>query len=188
MSLTTTTGTRLTRGQSAQMPALLEFYSPSASLMETRPQVAARGVIWTVCSMFAACTIAAAMVPIDKVVTTTAKLVATQDTLVVQPFETSIVREIDVQEGETVHKGQLPRPPRPDDPRFGSDRARPVRREPDRRGGAAPGGSCRSRVPAHHARHVLPGARSDLCAAEGRAHVQGRELPAADLRPEVGAG
>ena len=107
MSLTTTTGTRLTRGQSAQMPALLEFYSPSASLMETRPQVAARGVIWTVCSMFAACTIAAAMVPIDKVVTTTAKLVATQDTLVVQPFETSIVREIDVQEGETVHKGQL---------------------------------------------------------------------------------
>ena len=107
MSLTTTTGTRLTRGQSAQMPALLEFYSPSAALLETRPQVAARGVIWTVCSMFAACAIAAALIPIDKVVTATAKLVATQDTIVVQPFETSIVREIDVQEGETVHKGQL---------------------------------------------------------------------------------
>ena len=107
MSLTTTTGTRLTRGQSAQMPALLEFYSPSAALLETRPQVAARGVIWTVCSMFVACAVAAALVPIDKVVTTTAKLVATQDTIVVQPFETSIVREIDVQEGQVVHKGQL---------------------------------------------------------------------------------
>lgn len=107
MSITTTNGNRLTRGQSAQMPALLEFYSPSAALLETRVQRPARGVIWTVASMFAACTVAAAMVPIDKVVTATAKVVATQDTIVVQPFETSIVREIAVHEGQAVHKGDL---------------------------------------------------------------------------------
>ena len=107
MSITTTTGNRLTRGQSAQMPALLEFYSPSAALLETRPKGPARGVIWTVSSMFAACAIAAAVIPIDKVVTAASKVVATQDTLVIQPYETSIVREIDVDEGQTVHKGQL---------------------------------------------------------------------------------
>ncbi len=107
MSLTTTTDKRMTRGQIAQMPALLEFYSPSAALLETRAQGPARGVIWTVASMFAACAIAAGMIPIDKVVTATAKVVTTSDTVVIQPFETSIVREIDVNEGQLVHKGDL---------------------------------------------------------------------------------
>ena len=107
MSVTTTTGNRLTRGQNAQMPALLEFYSPSAALLETRPQPLARGTIWTVASMFVACAVAAGMIPIDKVVTAPGKVVATQDTVVIQPFETSIVREIAVQEGQLVHKGDL---------------------------------------------------------------------------------
>ena len=44
----TTTGNQLTRSQSAQMPALLEFYSPSAALIASRPKGSARGVIWTV--------------------------------------------------------------------------------------------------------------------------------------------
>ncbi len=103
----TTTGNNLTRGQSAQMPALLEFYSPSAALLEVRAQAPARGVIWTVASMFAACAAAAALIPIDKVVTATAKVVATENTIVVQPFETSIVRQVAVQEGQIVHKGDL---------------------------------------------------------------------------------
>ncbi len=108
MSLTTNTiGTRLTRSQSAQMPALLEFYSPSASLMEVRPKAAARGVIWTVASVFVACATAAALIPIDKVVTAPGKVVATESTIVVQPLETSIVREVAVQEGQVVHKGDL---------------------------------------------------------------------------------
>ncbi len=107
MSLTTSAGNRLTRGQSAQMPALLEFYSPSAALLETRTRGAARGVVWTVASMFVACAVAAALIPIDKVVTAPGKVVATQDTVVIQPLETSIVREINVQEGQLVHKGQL---------------------------------------------------------------------------------
>ncbi|WP_158742425.1 HlyD family type I secretion periplasmic adaptor subunit [Acidisphaera sp. L21] len=107
MSITTTTGTQLTRGQSAQMPSLLEFYSPSAALLEARPQGSARGVIWSVASMFAACALAAGLIPIDKVVTAPGKVVATETTIVVQPLETSIVREIAVQEGQIVHKGDL---------------------------------------------------------------------------------
>ncbi len=107
MSVTTTGSTRLTRGQTAQMPSLLEFYSPSAALLETRPQGAARGVVWSVATMFAACTLAAGLIPIDKVVSAPGKVTATQSTIVVQPLETSIVREIDVQEGQVVHAGDV---------------------------------------------------------------------------------
>ncbi len=139
MSMTTTTGNRLTRGQSAQMPALLEFYSPSAALMEARSQRPARGVIWTVASMFVACAVAAALVPIDKVVTAPAKVVATQDTIVVQPLETSIVREIDVQEGQSVHKGDLLARLDPTFTDVRQDGAARIGGEPAGRGGASPG-------------------------------------------------
>lgn len=107
MSLTTTGENRLTRGQSAQMPALLEFYSPSAALLETRPRPAARGVVWSVSSLFVACALAAGLIPIDKVVTATGKVSASDGTIVVQPFDQSILREIFVQEGQVVHKGDV---------------------------------------------------------------------------------
>ena len=107
MSVTTSSGHRLTRRQSAQMPALLEFYSPSAALLETRQKGAARGVVWSVASLVVACTLAAGLIPIDKVVTASGKITATEDTIVVQPLETAIVRAIYVQEGQTVHKGDL---------------------------------------------------------------------------------
>ncbi len=107
MSVTTTRNTRLTRGQSAHMHALLEFYSPSAALLDARPLTPARGVIWSVASLFAACALAAGLVPIDKVVTAPGKVVAAQSTIVVQPLETSIVREIDVHDGQVVRAGEL---------------------------------------------------------------------------------
>ncbi len=106
MSLTTA-NTRLTRSQSSQMPVLLEFYSPSAVLLDIRPKAPSRGVIWTVATMFAACAAAAGLIPVDKVVTAPGKVVATENTIVVQPFEASIVRELAVQEGQIVHKGDL---------------------------------------------------------------------------------
>ncbi len=107
MSVTTSPGTRLTRGQSAQMPALLEFYSPSAALLEARQRGPARVVIWSVASLFGACALAAGLIPIDKVVTANGKIAAVAGTIVVQPLDPSIVREIDVQEGQMVHKGDL---------------------------------------------------------------------------------
>ena len=103
----TTSYTRLTKQQTAQMPALLEFHSPSAALMEARVQGPARGMIWILAAMFICLVAAAALVPIDKVVTAPGRLVATQSTVVVQPLETAIVREIDVTEGQVVHKGDL---------------------------------------------------------------------------------
>ena len=103
----TTSYTRLTKQQNSQMPALLEFHSPSAALMEQRVQGPARTIVWLLAALLACLTAAAALVPIDKVVTAPGRLVATMSTVVVQPLETAIVREIDVTEGQVVHKGDL---------------------------------------------------------------------------------
>ena len=89
------------------LPGLLEFHSPTAALTVAPALHGARGTIWVVCSLAAACIGAAALIPIDKVVTTQGKVVAQSATSVVQPLETAIVRSIDVKEGQVVHRGDL---------------------------------------------------------------------------------
>ena len=53
------------------------------------------------------CLVAATVVKIDKVVTAQGKLVSTVPTQMMQPLQTSIVRNIYVRRGQIVHKGQL---------------------------------------------------------------------------------
>jgi hemolysin D len=89
------------------LPALLEFHSPTAALTIAPVLRGARGTIWVVCSLAAACIGAAALIPIDKVVTSQGKVVAQSATSVVQPLETAIIRSIDVKEGQVVHKGDV---------------------------------------------------------------------------------
>lgn len=89
------------------LPGLLEFHSPTAALAVVPALHGARGMVWVVCSLAAACIGAAALIPIDKVVTTQGKVVAQSATSVVQPLETAIVRSIDVREGQLVHKGDV---------------------------------------------------------------------------------
>ena len=89
------------------LPGLLEFHSPTAALTVAPILHGARGTVWVVCSLAAACISAAALIPIDKVVTTQGKIVAQSATSVVQPLETAIVRSIDVREGQVVRKGDL---------------------------------------------------------------------------------
>ena len=87
--------------------SVLEFHSPSAGLAAAPALPAARYTVWVVCSMVAAMTAAAGMIPIDKVVTAQGRVVSVAPTEVVQPLETAIVRSIDVQEGQVVRKGQV---------------------------------------------------------------------------------
>ena len=89
------------------LPGLLEFHSPTAALAVAPVLHGARGTVWVVCSLTAACISAAALIPIDKVVTAQGKVVAQSATSVVQPLETAIVRSIDVREGQAVRKGDL---------------------------------------------------------------------------------
>ena len=107
-ALTVRGGSRAARrNEAAVLPSLLEFHSPTAALTVTPVLFGARGTIWVICSLAAACLAAGALIPIDKVVTAQGKIVAENPTSVVQPLETAIVRSIDVREGDLVKKGQL---------------------------------------------------------------------------------
>lgn len=112
MSMQLTTLPPRSVSQRSRAPAdptasLLEFEAPTVGLLATPVQPAARGVLWIVISLVVACIAAAALVPIDMVVSASGRVVALQPTVVVQPFETAIVREINVREGQTVHAGQV---------------------------------------------------------------------------------
>jgi HlyD family type I secretion membrane fusion protein len=87
--------------------ALLEFEVPTAALLAMPVRPAARSILWIVVSLVAAGAAAAALVPIDMVVTAAGRVIAMQPTVVVQPLETAIVREIGIREGEAVHAGQV---------------------------------------------------------------------------------
>jgi hemolysin D len=88
-------------------PALLEFQSPSAAVLALPVPRGARNIVWVITSMFALCIVALGVIPIDRVVTSQAKVVSVAPTIVVQPLETSIVRSIEVHEGQLVHAGDL---------------------------------------------------------------------------------
>jgi membrane fusion protein, hemolysin D len=94
-------------GSADATASMLEFERPTAALLATPVKPAARGMLWTVTSLVAACATAAALVPIDIVVTAAGRVVAVQPTVVVQPLETAIVRAINVREGQVVRAGQV---------------------------------------------------------------------------------
>src|SRR5215469_383981 len=88
-------------------PLLLEYESPSAALLALPVPFRSRFIIWIIASMFAAILTAAFTYPIDRIVTSYGKVVASDPNVVVQPLEISIVRSIDVKEGQLVHKGDV---------------------------------------------------------------------------------
>ncbi len=95
-------------GNNDDMPlALLEFHSPSAAMAAMPPTATALYTTWIVSSLALASLLVMALFPIDRVVTASGALVPTVPMVVVQPLETSIIRSIDVREGDVVHKGQV---------------------------------------------------------------------------------
>jgi hemolysin D len=89
------------------LPAILEFQSPSTAIINYPIPRQAQHTAWLITSMFVACIIAMGIIKVDRVVTAQAKVVSKNATLVVQPLDTSIVRAIEVTEGEAVHAGQV---------------------------------------------------------------------------------
>lgn len=108
MGALTVRNSRAARRQDAVLlPSLLEFHSPTAALAVTPVQYGARSVTAVVCTLVAACFVAAGLIPVDKVVTASGKVVSETASTVVQPLETAIVRSVNVREGQLVHKGDL---------------------------------------------------------------------------------
>src|SRR5271157_5283268 len=91
----------------ATLSVILEFSSPSSAIIAQKVPRAAQGTVWAIGGLLAACLTAMGLIPVDRVVTAPGKVVARVPTIVVQPLETSIVRAIEVTEGESVHAGDL---------------------------------------------------------------------------------
>jgi hemolysin D len=95
------------RREESTQAATLEFQSPSAAIVATPVPRAARGMILAIVGMFAAWLTASGLIPIDRVVIAQGKVVSQEPTLVVQPLDASIVRSINVTEGQSVHAGDV---------------------------------------------------------------------------------
>ncbi|MGD7070393.1 HlyD family type I secretion periplasmic adaptor subunit [Acetobacter sp. AAB5] len=87
--------------------ALLEFHSPTAALVNMPPTPTAQYMIWIIGGLMLFSLIGLTVFPLDRVVSTQGRLVSSEASLVIQPLDTSIVRSIDVREGDFVHKGDI---------------------------------------------------------------------------------
>jgi hemolysin D len=93
--------------EQANSAALLEFESPTAAIIATPVVPGARGTIWVIASMFLACLVAAAVIPVSKTVTGTGRVVSAAPNIIVEPWETSIINSINVNVGQVVHAGDV---------------------------------------------------------------------------------
>lgn len=107
MSLTIDGAAAMPVARSDDEHLLLDFHSPTAALAVEPVLFLARPVTWTVATLVGVCFAAAALIPIDKVVTAQGRIIALSATSVVQPLETAIIRSIDVHEGDRVTQGQI---------------------------------------------------------------------------------
>lgn len=89
------------------LPAILEFQWPSTAVVNAPIPRSARGIVWMITSMVAVLILIAGVIPVDRVVTARGVVISQTPTILVQPLETSIVRSIDVNEGQRVSAGQV---------------------------------------------------------------------------------
>ncbi|MFL5285387.1 MAG: HlyD family type I secretion periplasmic adaptor subunit [Rhodopila sp.] len=91
----------------ASSQALLEFQSPTAAVLAERVPLSGRMTIWTISSTILASLAVISVYSVDRVVTVSGKVVADIPNIVVQPLDTSIVRQVNVHEGQVVHAGDV---------------------------------------------------------------------------------
>jgi HlyD family secretion protein len=89
------------------LPAILEFQSPSSAIINLPMPRIARRISLTFSSMIVMILVAAGIIKVDRVVTANGLVVARQPSIVVQPLEASILRSIEVHQGDVVHAGQI---------------------------------------------------------------------------------
>ncbi len=85
--------------------ALLEFQSPTAAVIADRIPLSGRLTIWVIAAAILSSLGVMGFYSVDRVVAVPGKVVAKIPNIVVQPLETSIVRQINVREGQLVHAG-----------------------------------------------------------------------------------
>ncbi len=87
-------------------PVSGEFQSDAVEIEHRAPPRIARLTLYGVSALILSAIAWASLSYVDEIVVAQGRLVTTQPTIVVQPFETSIVRSIDVSAGDVVRMGQ----------------------------------------------------------------------------------
>jgi hemolysin D len=87
--------------------AVLEFQSPTRALIATPTSYSAHYVSLIIGTIVILALVGSCIIKLDKIVVGHGKLVSTVPTTMMQPLQTSIVRNIYVRRGQFVHKGQL---------------------------------------------------------------------------------
>lgn len=87
--------------------AVLEFQSPTLTLVSQPVSFSTRMMTWLLSSMVIAMIFVFGVIPVDREVSSPGIILAQSPNVIVQPLETAIVRRILVHEGQHVKKGQL---------------------------------------------------------------------------------
>jgi HlyD family secretion protein len=84
-----------------------QFQSDAIEVEERAPPRIARLTLYSVVALISAAVIWASVSHVDMIVTAQGKLITTRSNLVVQPLETSVIREIRVRAGDVVNRGDV---------------------------------------------------------------------------------
>jgi hemolysin D len=87
--------------------AVTEFQSDAIEVENRTPPFIARATLYCILALIAVAVTWASVSQVDMIVTAPGKLITTRPNLVVQPLETSVIREIHVKVGDRVNKGDL---------------------------------------------------------------------------------
>ena len=87
-------------------PIVAEFQSDAVEVEERAPPRIARTTLYVVVLLILTAVVWASLSTVDTIVTAQGKLITTKSNSVVQPLETSVIREINVKVGDKVQRGQ----------------------------------------------------------------------------------
>ena len=109
-SMPRTVGALVRRGDTrghVPPPVMLEFLSPTAAVIAAPMPLSGRVTIWAIAGMMLSGIGIMGAWSVDRVVAVPGRVVAVAPNIVVQPLDTSILRSINVHEGQAVHAGDL---------------------------------------------------------------------------------
>ena len=87
--------------------AVADFQSDTAEILSADLSRASRATLYVLAVMMVVGVVLASVLPIDRVVTARGRVTSVEPNIVVQPLETSIVRQIAVREGQVVKAGEV---------------------------------------------------------------------------------
>ncbi|WP_051380414.1 HlyD family type I secretion periplasmic adaptor subunit [Bradyrhizobium sp. WSM1743] len=99
--------TRLSSRISRHRRIIAEFQSDAVEIEQQTPPRVARLTLYSVLALIVVAVVWASASQVDMIVTAQGKLITLRPNIVVQPLETSVIREIHVKPGDRVNRGDL---------------------------------------------------------------------------------